>query len=78
MGFLELRQARGVYSRVTTGMPVLNGSLFSEDGLVGSSCSPRDSQESSPTPQFKSISLVLSFRYSPTFISVHDMLYSYM
>ena len=26
-----------------------------EDGLVGSPCSPRDSQESSPTPQFKSI-----------------------
>ena len=25
------------------------------DGLVGSPCSPRDSQESSPTPQFKSI-----------------------
>ena len=32
------------------------------DLLVGSPCSPRDSQESSPTPQFKSInSLVLSF-----------------
>ena len=30
MGFLELRQARGLYSRVTTGMPILNGSLFSE------------------------------------------------
>ena len=26
-----------------------------KDGLVGSPCSPRDSQESSPTPQFKSI-----------------------
>ena len=25
------------------------------NGLVGSPCSPRDSQESSPTPQFKSI-----------------------
>ena len=37
-----------------------------EDGLVGSPCSPRDSQESSPTPQFKSInSLALSFLYSP-------------
>ena len=33
-----------------------------EDGLVGSPCSPRDSQESSPTPQFKSIhSSALSF-----------------
>ena len=30
MGFLELRQTPGVYSRVTTGMPILNGSLFSE------------------------------------------------
>ena len=27
-----------------------------QNGLVGSACSPRDSQESSPTPQFKSIS----------------------
>ena len=26
-----------------------------QDGLVGSPCSPRDSQESSPIPQFKSI-----------------------
>ena len=33
------------------------------------SCSPRDSQESSPTSQFKSInSSVLSFLYSPTHI----------
>ena len=30
MSFLELRQACGVYSRVTTGMPILNWSLFSE------------------------------------------------
>ena len=28
-----------------------------QNGLVGSPCSPRDSQESSPTPQFKSIIL---------------------
>ena len=35
--------------------------------------SPRDSQESSPTPQFKSInSSVLSFLYSPTLISIYD------
>ena len=34
---------------------------------------PRDSQESSPTPQIKSInSLVLSFLYSPTLISIYD------
>ena len=43
------------------------------DWLVGSPCSPRDSQESSPTPQFKSInSSALSFLYSLTLISVHD------
>ena len=37
------------------------------------SCSPRDSQESSPTPQFKSISSsVLSFVYSPTLTSIRD------
>ena len=43
------------------------------DGLVGSLCSPRDSQESSPTPQFKSInSSVLSFLHSPTLTSIHD------
>jgi len=42
-------------------------------GLVGSPCSPRDSQESSPTPQFKNInSLVLSPLYSPTLTSIHD------
>ena len=34
---------------------------FRMDGLVGSPCSPRDSQESSPTPQFKSIN---SLRFS--------------
>ena len=40
-----------------------------QDGLVGSSCSPRDSQESPPTPQFKSInSSVLSFLYSPNLL----------
>ena len=46
---------------------------FLQDGLVGSSCSPRDSQESSPTPQFKSInSSVLSFLDSPPLTSIHD------
>ena len=43
------------------------------NGLVGSPCSPRDSQESSPTPQFKSInSSALSFLYSPPLTSTHD------
>ena len=43
------------------------------DGLVGSPCSPRDSQDSSPAPYFKSINfLALSFLHSPTFTSIHD------
>ena len=37
------------------------------------SLQPRDSQESSPTPQFKSInSSVLSFLYGPALTSIHD------
>ena len=37
------------------------------------SCSPRDSQESSPTPQFKSInSSALNFLCSPTLTSIYD------
>ena len=44
-----------------------------QNGLVGSPCSPWDSQESSPTPQFKSInSSALSFLHSPTLTSIHD------
>ena len=37
--------------------------------------SPKDSQESSPTPQFKSISSsALNFLYSPTLTSIYDCL----
>ena len=44
-----------------------------QNGLVGSLCSPRDSQESSPTPKFKSInSSALSLLHSPTLTSIHD------
>ena len=46
---------------------------FLSDGPVWSPCSPRDSQESFPTPQFKIInSSVLRFLYSPTLTSIHD------
>ena len=45
---------------------------FFYDWLVWSCCS-RDTQESSPTPQFKNInSLTLSFLYGPTLTSIHD------
>ena len=44
-----------------------------QNGLAGSLCSPRDSQESSPTSQFKTInSLALSLLHSPTLTSIHD------
>ena len=44
-----------------------------QNGMVGSPCSPRDSQDSSPTPQFKSInSSALSLLHSPTLTSIHD------
>ena len=46
---------------------------FLSDGLVGSPCSPRESEESSPTPQFKSInSSALSFLYTPTLTFTHN------
>ena len=46
---------------------------FLQNGLAGSPCSPRDSQESSPTPHFKSInSLALSLLCGPIHISIHD------
>jgi len=43
------------------------------NGLVVFPCSLRDSQKSSPTPQFKRInSSVLSFLHNPTLTSIHD------
>ena len=46
---------------------------FLQDWLVWSPCCPRGPQESSPAPQFKSISsLALSLLYSPTLIPIHD------
>ena len=52
----------------------MNTQDWSPLGWTGwSPCSPRDSQETSPTPQFKSInSLVFSFLHSPTLISIYD------
>ena len=46
---------------------------FRIDSLVWSPCSPKDSQESSPAPQFESISSsTLSLLYGPTLTSIHD------
>ena len=65
-------QSIGV-SASTSVLPVNTQDSSPLGRMVGSPCSPRDSQESSPTPQFKSInSSVLSFLYSPTLTSIHD------
>ena len=46
---------------------------FLQEWLVWLPCSPRDSQESSPTPQFKSInSSAFSFLYTPILTSICD------
>ena len=46
---------------------------FLQDWMVWSPCSPRDSQESSPTAQFKGINFsVLSFLYGPIITLIHD------
>ena len=65
-------QSTGV-SASTSVLP-MNTQDSSPLGWTGwSPCSPGDSQESSPTPQFKSInSSVLSFLYSPILTSIHD------
>ena len=45
-----------------------------QDGLVASPCSPRDSQESAPTPQFKNVNfLALSFLHSPNHIHTRPL-----
>ena len=85
---LNLSQHQGLFKWVSSSHPVAKVLEFQlqhqsfqwtprtdllKDGLVGSLCSLRDSQESSPTPQFKSMnSSVLSFLYSPTLTSIYD------
>ena len=64
-------QSIGV-SALASALP-MNTQAGLQNGLVGSLCSPRDSQESSPPPQFKSInSSALSFLHRPTLTSIHD------
>ena len=43
-----------------------------EDWLVGSPCSSRHSQESSPAPQFKSINSLALSLHSPSLTFIHD------
>ena len=45
---------------------------FLYNWLVWFPCSPRESQELSPTPQFKTIKSLFSLLYDTTLISIHD------
>ena len=70
--FVSGGQSTGA-SASASGLPMNIQVDFLQDWLVWSPCSPRDSQESSPEPQYKSInSLVLSFLYGPTLTSIQD------
>ena len=56
----------------STGVSAL-ASFLQKNTQDWSPCTPRDSQESSPTPQFKSInSSALILLHSPTLTSIHD------
>ena len=65
-----------LHIRCSASTSVLPGNTQDWSPLVWTgwiSCSTWDSQEPSPTPQFKSInSSELSFLYSPTLTSIHD------
>ena len=62
------------WSFIFTSVLPMNSQDWSPLGWTGWLSLPsKTSQESSPTPQFKSInSSVLSFLYSPTITSIHD------
>ena len=73
--FLKLFASGGQTVIASASAPVLPMNIqgWFPWGLTGlTSCCPRDSQESSPAPQFKSInSLVLNLLYGPNLTSIH-------
>ena len=70
----SIKGGQSIGVSASTSVLPMNTQDWSPLGWTGwISCSPRDSQESSPAPQFKSInSLALSFLHSPTLLSIHD------
>ena len=77
--FISCGQSIGASASASV-LPMNNRVDFLEDGLLWSPCSPRDSQESTPTPRFKSMnSSVLSLLYGPTltFIQNHWKNYTF-
>ena len=72
MSQLFTRGGQSIGVSASTSVLLMNTQDWSLGWTGWISCSPRDSQESSPTPQFKSInSSTLSFLYSPTLTSKH-------
>ena len=70
--FTSGAQSIGVSASASV-LPVNIQDWFLLGWLVGPPCSPRDSQESSSIPQFKSMNFsVFSFLYSPTLTSIYD------
>ena len=66
-------QVAKVLGAPASALPMNIQDSFSLGCTRWSPCCPRDSQEFSPTPQFKSInSSALSFLHSPTLIFIHD------
>ena len=65
---------QSIRASTSASVPPMNVQDWFPSGLTAwSPCKPRDSQESSPTLQFKSInSSVLSFLYWLTLTSIHD------
>ena len=74
MSQLSTSGGQSIGVSASTSVPPMNTQDWYPLGWTGwISLSSRGSQESSPTPQFKSInSSVLSFLYSPTLTSIHD------
>ena len=73
MSQLSASGGQSIGVSASTSVPLMNTQDWSPLGWTGSPCSPRDSQESSPTPRFKIInSSALSFLYSPALTSIHD------
>ena len=65
-------QSTGV-SALASSLPKKSRADLLQNWLVGSPWSPRDPQESSPTPQFKNINAsVLSLLQNLTLTSIHD------
>ena len=62
---LHMRWPKYWVSALASVLPKKSRADLLQNGLTGSPCSPRDSQESYPAPQFKSInSLALSFLHA--------------